>query len=214
MADHPLRPATDRRLGRPLPHQLANRPHAPPPVPEGFPRGPRCPRPYAALAPLSRGYSPPEGRSRTCSSPVRHSVRAEARTPFDLHALGTPPAFILSQDQTLHQDRLTPRRPQACCQTHRTSGYCHSKHPRTTVLKRSHAGLEDPRSLTSTIPLVRCSTPPAAPPRHTSSTGRVSTGTAALALLTLLRSPCEGARPFRGADSQITTGGPPLSTSD
>jgi hypothetical protein len=22
--------------------------------------------------------------------------------PFDLHALGTPPAFILSQDQTLH----------------------------------------------------------------------------------------------------------------
>ena len=23
-------------------------------------------------------------------------------TPFDLHALGTPPAFILSQDQTLH----------------------------------------------------------------------------------------------------------------
>ena len=24
-------------------------------------------------------------------------------TPFDLHALGTPPALILSQDQTLHQ---------------------------------------------------------------------------------------------------------------
>ncbi len=24
MADHPLRPAMDRRLGRPLPHQLAN----------------------------------------------------------------------------------------------------------------------------------------------------------------------------------------------
>ena len=22
--------------------------------------------------------------------------------PFDLHVLGTPPAFILSQDQTLH----------------------------------------------------------------------------------------------------------------
>ena len=26
VADHPLRPATDRRLGEPLPHQLANRP--------------------------------------------------------------------------------------------------------------------------------------------------------------------------------------------
>ena len=27
------------------------------------------------------------------------------RTPFDLHVLGTPPAFILSQDQTLHNIR-------------------------------------------------------------------------------------------------------------
>jgi hypothetical protein len=39
----------------------------------------------------------------TCSSPVRH-VSAPKRTPSDLHALGTPPALILSQDQTLHQD--------------------------------------------------------------------------------------------------------------
>jgi hypothetical protein len=31
--------------------------------------------------------------------------RSEKR-PFDLHALGTPPAFILSQDQTLHQEFL------------------------------------------------------------------------------------------------------------
>ena len=30
VADHPLRPATDRRLGRPLPPQLANRPRTPP----------------------------------------------------------------------------------------------------------------------------------------------------------------------------------------
>ena len=30
MADHPLRPATDRRLGEPLPHQLANRTRANP----------------------------------------------------------------------------------------------------------------------------------------------------------------------------------------
>ena len=32
----PLRPATDHSLGRPLPHQLANRPRAPPPAPFGF----------------------------------------------------------------------------------------------------------------------------------------------------------------------------------
>ena len=37
----------------------------------------------------------------TRSSPVRH-VRRPKATPFDLHALGTPPALILSQDQTLH----------------------------------------------------------------------------------------------------------------
>ncbi len=30
VADRPLRPATDHRLGGPLPHQLANRPQAPP----------------------------------------------------------------------------------------------------------------------------------------------------------------------------------------
>jgi hypothetical protein len=36
-----------------------------------------------------------------CSSPVRHSPLTEMSFPFDLHVLGTPPAFILSQDQTL-----------------------------------------------------------------------------------------------------------------
>ena len=36
----------------------------------------------------------------TCSSPVRHSLSCPRA--FDLHVLGTPPAFILSQDQTRH----------------------------------------------------------------------------------------------------------------
>ena len=43
----------------------------------------------------------------TCYSPVRHSVFtgvATGWTSFDLHVLSTPPAFVLSQDQTLHQD--------------------------------------------------------------------------------------------------------------
>jgi hypothetical protein len=37
------------------------------------------------------------------SSPVRHSppTSCEAVLPFDLHVLGLPPAFTLSQDQTL-----------------------------------------------------------------------------------------------------------------
>src|SRR5262249_262586 len=38
----------------------------------------------------------------TCSSPVRHSPSGCSHVAFDLHVLGTPPAFILSQDQTRH----------------------------------------------------------------------------------------------------------------
>ena len=29
--------------------------------------------------------------------------RASSPSPFDLHVLSTPPAFVLSQDQTLHK---------------------------------------------------------------------------------------------------------------
>ena len=32
---------------------------------------------------------------------MRHSLEAEAPKAFDLHVLGMPPAFVLSQDQTL-----------------------------------------------------------------------------------------------------------------
>ena len=56
---------------------------------------------YAVLASLSGRYPPLEGRSPTCYSPVRHSVTPCGATAFDLHVLGTPPALILSQDQTL-----------------------------------------------------------------------------------------------------------------
>ncbi len=45
--------------------------------------------------------SPTGGQVPTCYSAVRHSP-AEAGA-FDLHALGTPPAFVLSQDQTRHR---------------------------------------------------------------------------------------------------------------
>ena len=37
-------------------------------------------------------------------SPVRHSSASEDLLPFDLHVLGMPPAFNLSQDQTLQFD--------------------------------------------------------------------------------------------------------------
>ena len=84
-----------------MPRQLANRPRAHPPPP-GLSR----PRHAAGagrpvLIPLSRGYPGEGGRLPTCYSAVRHSCPPEGGLPFDLHVLGAPPAFILSQDRTL-----------------------------------------------------------------------------------------------------------------
>ena len=62
-------------------------------------------RSYPVLDPVSQAYPEVQGRSPTCYSPVRHSStpsKLEA-FPFDLHVLSTPPAFVLSQDQTLHK---------------------------------------------------------------------------------------------------------------
>ena len=57
---------------------------------------------HAVLATLSGSYPPLGGTSLTCYSPVRHFTQGP-KAPFscDLHVLGTPPAFVLSQDQTL-----------------------------------------------------------------------------------------------------------------
>ena len=41
------------------------------------------------------------GRLLTRYSPVRHSLKPEGLSSFDLHVLSMPPAFILSQNQTL-----------------------------------------------------------------------------------------------------------------
>ncbi len=66
-------------------------------------------RTYAVLARVSPSCSPLLGRLPTRYSPVRHSTRGPKATfAFDLHVLGTPPAFILSQDQTL---QLNPEHP-------------------------------------------------------------------------------------------------------
>ena len=41
-----------------------------------------------------------------CYAPVCHSFLTEVKESFDLHALDTPPAFILSQDQTLKYNSI------------------------------------------------------------------------------------------------------------
>ena len=115
MADHPLRPATRLCLGGPLPRQLADRPRTPPGViacrSRGhlLPRTANCPWSYLVLVRLSTGYPSLQGRLSTCYSPVRRFTRRVAPTfSHDLHVSGTPPAFVLSQDQTLHYSSVYP----------------------------------------------------------------------------------------------------------
>ena len=64
---------------------------------------------YPVLAHVSASYPDLTGRLPTCYSPVRRSFHKHHPEGFrlfpalDLHVLGTPPAFVLSQDQTLHK---------------------------------------------------------------------------------------------------------------
>ena len=76
MAVHPLRPATDRRLGGPLPHQPANqtRVHLVPPEFFTLLHAKLCA--YAVLAVVSNCCPPVQGRLPTRYSPVRHSVNS------------------------------------------------------------------------------------------------------------------------------------------
>jgi hypothetical protein len=69
------------------------------------------PATYAVLARVSPGYPPLPGRLPTCYSPVRRSPETEASFAHDLHVLSTPPAFILSQDQTLQFRSFSARSP-------------------------------------------------------------------------------------------------------
>ena len=58
---------------------------------------------YAVLAIVSNSYPPLPGRLPTRYSPVRNSSKKSKllSSAFYLHVLGTPPALVLSQDQTL-----------------------------------------------------------------------------------------------------------------
>ena len=111
MAGHPLRSATDRRFGGPLPRQLPNQTRAHPIPQKLCVPGHASRNGHAVLAAVSGCYPPVWGRLPTRYSPVRHSVKGasspkeiRSSASFDLHVLSTPPAFILSQDQTLMLD--------------------------------------------------------------------------------------------------------------
>ena len=111
VAGRPLRPATRHSLGEPLPHQLADRPR-------GHQEAPGCPGfGIGKMSSLTTcGINSPFGELSPTSRQIAHVLRtltplniiciATNNIPFDLHVLSTPPAFVLSQNQTLREKRM------------------------------------------------------------------------------------------------------------
>ena len=87
----------------PLPHQLTNGTHAHLlPINLYFIIDANH-KDYKVLIRISPGYPLVKGRLHTRYAPVRRSQNSKLFLPLDLHVLGLPLAFILSQDQTLHR---------------------------------------------------------------------------------------------------------------
>ena len=73
MTGHPLRPVTRQSLGKPSPHQQADRPRAHPPPQKLSTHHHATMCEYPVLAAVSDRYPKEGGRLLTCYSPVRHS---------------------------------------------------------------------------------------------------------------------------------------------
>ncbi len=120
VAGRPLRPATRHSLGEPLPHQLADRPRA-------HPKASDCSDFNIKESPLlvTYGINPPFGGLSRSFGQVAHVLLtlaplnsiciATSTAPFDLHVLSTPPAFVLSQNQTLQKESLYTRGANRMC---------------------------------------------------------------------------------------------------
>ena len=100
MAVQPLSPATHRRLGGPLPHQLSNGTRAHPCAINLWYYDHAIACTLCGINVRFQTVSPTQGQ-------VAHALLTRPplgiATSFDLNVLCTPPAFILSQDQTLEQ---------------------------------------------------------------------------------------------------------------
>ncbi len=91
----------DRRLGEPLPHQLPN-PTRADLSPINLSPTISLWRAYTVLIQVSLGCSVARGTFPRVTNPSAADAR---RRPLDLHVLSLPPAFVLSQDQTLKLKR-------------------------------------------------------------------------------------------------------------
>ena len=114
VADHPLRSATDRRLGRPLPHQRANQTQAHPEAACAFRHSFMRTRSTSGISASFEALFPTSGQVAYVllnRSPLAR--RPKPPRSLDLHTLGTPQAFVLSQDQTLQRKVAPPLLPLA-----------------------------------------------------------------------------------------------------
>jgi hypothetical protein len=125
----------DRRLGGPLPRQQANPPRTHP-RPEAEATFSHVPRRDVGPSGINPGFP---GLFR-CRGQVIHVLLT--RSPLspgpkpwfslDLHVLGAPPAFVLSQDQTLREETDCP------AVTEPRSGSVLNRAGRTGVFLRAH----------------------------------------------------------------------------
>ena len=102
VGDRPLRSPSHRRLGGPSPRQQANGTHARPPPRRRLAAREMPPRRRIRSYPAFPPAIPVRGVG--CIRVTHPSATLnppKGILPFDLHVLGLPLAFILSQDQTL-----------------------------------------------------------------------------------------------------------------
>ncbi len=104
---HPLRSPTRHRLGELLPHQLADGTQAPPEANVSFYHKASNPRDLMGHYRPFRAAIPHFGAGHQRVTHPFATKDVLLHPPFDLHVLGTPPAFILSQDQTLRKNFIS-----------------------------------------------------------------------------------------------------------
>ena len=165
MAGHPLRPATRRRLGRPLPHQQADRPRAHPTPQKLSPTDHAAHEVYSVLDPVSQAYPKVQGRSPTCYSPVRHSCTPKGltvRLACVKHAASVRPEpesnspnknHIRNSEQGIRIRKIRPSKPEKNWQKNHAT----PQHGGTRMRQKNNNKQKPPNTLLSsqtTHPLV------------------------------------------------------------
>ena len=114
MADHPLRTATHRRLGGPLPHQLANGTRTLPVArayAEALFTSCSLHKVHAVLAPVSKRYPTLPGRSSTRYSPVRHFTRVRRHFHVRLACVKHAASVQSEPESNSPVEKFDPRDP-------------------------------------------------------------------------------------------------------